>query len=356
MALNHHLVLGYSINLAQVYQAAESGKRPHHIMGNLSRRLDAQIHTPGDDVILPIDRIRSGLVSRPHLWALARTLAPKFTSQDLVYCTGEDIGIPIMALCAARPDRPKIVVFIHGAHHIRNIVAMKLFQAGDRVDLFVTNCQTQVDFLHNSLNFPLEKIYLLLEQTDTQFFTPGPVLLDKPRPMIASVGLEKRDYRILAEATADLEVDVKISGFSKDVKAMARSFPKVMPPNMSRRFYEWTELVQLYRDADLVVVSLFKSIDTCGVTTLLEAMACQCPVIVTGTEGLADYLKQSDTLIVVQSGDLAGLRDAIRHLLQNPQVAKARSLRGYEQVTKYHNPERYTEMLATRLAMLEETA
>ncbi|MEM5838768.1 hypothetical protein AAHH59_10735, partial [Pediococcus acidilactici] len=60
---------------------------------------------------------------------------------------------------------------------------------------------------------------MLPDQTDTIFFRPSPASLDKPRPVIASVGLEKRDYRTLAAATSDLDVDVKISGFSRDASA-----------------------------------------------------------------------------------------------------------------------------------------
>lgn len=75
---------------------------------------------------------------------------------------------------------------------------------------------------------------MLLEQTDTEFFIPGPVSGDKNRQTVVSVGLEKRDYRLLAAATADLDVDVKISGFSKDAKALSQAFPDTMPENMSR--------------------------------------------------------------------------------------------------------------------------
>jgi glycosyltransferase involved in cell wall biosynthesis len=162
------------------------------------------------------------------------------------------------------------------------------------------------------------------------------------------VGLEKRDYRILAKATSDLNLDVKISGFSQDVRALAKSFPPVLPANMSRRYYEWTELVQLYRDANIVVVSLFESIDSAGVTTLLEAMSCGRPVISTRTKGLADYLQMPETVITIKPGDLAGLRQAIDHLLNNPQIAEKQGKQAYELATADHNSEKHVEHI-TRL-------
>jgi glycosyltransferase involved in cell wall biosynthesis len=118
---------------------------------------------------------------------------------------------------------------------------------------------------------------------------------------------------------------------------------------MSRRFYEWPELVQLYRDADLVVVNLFDNKATAGITTMLEAMSCRRPVVITQTKGLIDYLAIPGTVTSVNPGDPAQLQQAIVRLLQNPQEAEAQAQRGYELVLNQHNSEDYVEALATRL-------
>lgn len=350
--MRYHLALSHAIDLNRIHQDAETGKRPRHIMWGLSQRLNATVHTPGNNPITLIDRLRAKLIGQPQSWALARILATKLTQDDVIYCTGEDIGIPIATLCGALPNPPKIVVFIHTGHRPRSRIAFKLFRAAKRVNLFVTNCRPQVEFLRKYLKLSKDQVYLLLEQTDTQFFTPGASSSGKQRPVIASVGLEKRDYRLLAAATADLDVDVRISGFSVDVRPLVKSFPKVMPGNMSRRFYEWTELVQLYRDADLVVISLFESRDTAGVTALLEAMACRCPVIVSRTQGLVDYLEFPDTLDTVEVGDLNGLRQKILRLLKNPQQAEIQGNRCYEVATHHFNSEHYIEEIAAQLEAL----
>ncbi|MEG3933450.1 MULTISPECIES: hypothetical protein [unclassified Microcoleus] len=44
---------------------------------------------------------------------------------------------------------------------------------------------------------------------------------------------------------------------------------------MSRKFYEWPDLVQLYRDADVIAVCLMDNKYAAGGTALLEAMACK---------------------------------------------------------------------------------
>ncbi|WP_017719096.1 glycosyltransferase family 4 protein [Kamptonema formosum] len=350
--MKYHLALGRPADLESIARDAAAGICPRHVMWALSRQLGATVHQPGAEPVLPSDRIRSQIASRPEHWALARTLSEQLTSDDLIYCTGEDIGIPVAALCGAKPDRPKIAVTLHNIDRPRGRVALKLFRLAQRTDLFLPVARPAFDFLRRSLRLPESRIRTLPEQTDTTFFTPGPPSPDKRRPVIASAGLEMRDCRTLAEATQDLEVDVKISGFSRDARASARAFPKTLPANMSRRFYSWPELVQLYRDADVVAISLTDSKSCAGITTLLEAMACRRPVVVTRTRGLADYLATPGAVTAVNPGDPAGLRQAILRLLNNPQEAQQQAERGYELAVKHHNSERYVGALTAQLALL----
>ncbi len=210
----------------------------------------------------------------------------------------------------------------------------------------------QTNFLANYLKLPESKIFLLLDQTDTQFFNPGRPSHNKKRPTLVSVGLEKRDYRSLAKATFDLDVDVKISGFSNDASALKKTFPDIMPDNMSRKFYEWPDLLQLYQDADIVVVSLIDNKYAAGVQVMMEAMACRRPVIISNTQGMVDYLKQTQALKVVKVGDVDGLRQAIVKLLSNPKKAEAQAEAGYKLIQEQHTSKLYEELLIKRLISL----
>jgi len=350
--LNYHLVLSNPLDLEKVDRNAQLGKCPRHLLWGLSKRLKATIHVPGKDPVWSSDYVRAKILGQSQNWALARALSSQLKGDDIVFCNGEDVGIPIATVCGALPNPPKIAVFIHTGHRPRSQVAFKLFKASERISLFITNCRPQVEFLHDYLQLPQQRVFMLPEQTDTHFFSPGAAMPGKQRPIIASVGLEKRDYRTLAAATHDMNVDVRISAFSMDVKPLAKSLPVVMPTNMSRRYYDWTELLQLYRDADVVVIPLFESRDTAGVTSLLEAMACRRPVVVTGIPGLVDYLETPGTLTIVTPEDEVGMRQAIIRLLSNPQAAEAQAQAGYELVTQNHNSEDYIEKLATRLESL----
>jgi glycosyltransferase involved in cell wall biosynthesis len=321
-------------------------------MWGFSQRLGAVIHKPGDRPVSFLDKMGAKIAGRPEHWALARALSKQLTSDDLIFCTGEDVGIPVAILCGAKPNRPKIVVFFHNIDRPRGRLALKLFRLAERIDLCIVCARPQADFLQNYLRLPESRVCMLPDQTDVTFFTPGPASPDKRRPIIASVGLEKRDYRTLAAATSDLDVDVKISGFSQDATALAQAFPETLPDNMSRRFYEWPELVQLYRDADIVVVSLVENNYAAGIQALLEAMACGKPVVVTRTQGLSEYVAPSGIATVVNPGDAAGLRQAIVNLLNDRQAAEAQAQRGHELVLKQHNSDRYIEVIAERLALV----
>ncbi|MBW3586239.1 MAG: glycosyltransferase family 4 protein [Cyanobacteria bacterium 0813] len=350
--MKYHLALGRKIDLDGIDRDAKLGKCPRHILRALRDRLNATVHAPDGEAISLSDKLRSKISSKPEHWAAARKLSKQVSSDDVIFCNGGDIGVPVAVVCGQLPNRPKIVVHFHNMDRPRGRLALKLFGLADKIDLFMACATPQADFLRSYLAIPESRTLVLLDQTDTQFFTPGPVSAQKKRQTVVSVGLEKRDYRLLAAATADLDVEVKISGFSKDAKALSKAFPDTMPENMSRKFYEWPDLVQLYRDADVIAVCLVDNKYAAGVQGLLEAMACKRPVVITRTQGMVDYLAPPDIAKVVDVGDAAGLREAIVHLLKNPQEAESQAQRGYEMVVNQHRSEPYVDVLAQKLRSL----
>lgn len=347
--MDYHIILHRAFDLEANERLADLGQCPRHIMAALAQKLGAKVHAPGNDVILPIDRIRSKLLGSPATWAMARRLSAQLTSNDIVYCNSETTGIPLAAMCSRSTKSPTIVIYAHVAYRPLTQVALRLFPVAQKSVFVITNTTAQVEFLKQQFGLADDRVLLLLEQTDTQFFTPGLPSPDKERPIIASVGLERRDYRLLAAATSDMNVDVRITGFSADVRQSMSTFPASLPANMTTHTLEWIDLLKLYRNADIVALALTKSLVTSGVTTLLEAMACARPVIVTRTEGLVDYLKPSETVITVEPGDVEGLRKTIQYVLENTKVAAAIAQEGYRFVQAFHNSDKYVENLAQLL-------
>ena len=314
----------------------------------LAQNLDATFVTPESYAIevKPIDKIRAKLSATPENWAFARAIAPQFTAEDVVFCPGEEIGIPLVSICSSLEKRPKIVVWFHRITGLRSRIALKLFRIGRFVDYGIVCSRLNQNFLQNYLNLTEEQIFFWWYPINVDYFTPKTETTSrKQRPLIVSCGLEQRDYRLLAAATNELDVDVRVAGFSQFQSIVAKTFPKVMPENMSNKKYSLPELTRLYRDADVVAVCLKQNNGTSGVTVLTEAMACCKAIICTRTKGLDDYLDDEEAIITIEPEDAAGLKKAILYLLNNPEEAKLRAKRAYQLANRRHNLENQVEIL-----------
>ena len=319
----------------------------------LSRHLDASFIKPPALKITYLDKILGKLYSTAENWAYARYLSFGLQSDDVVFCPGEEIGIPLASIYANRKKRPKIVVWFHRITGLRTKIILKLFKIARAVDLSVVNTRPNQEFLNSYLKIKSDRILFLWHPIDSQYFVPGLASSNKIKPVIASVGLEQRDYRLLAAATEKLDVEVKVAGFSQFQSRIAKSFPAVMPENMTNRKYESSELIQLYNDADVVVLPLKENDGAAGITALLEAMSCKKPIVCVRTKGLSDFLDET-AVTTIEPGDVSGFHQAIVELLNDRDLADSKAQRAYELVRQKHNLDNIVEMLANFVRTLEE--
>jgi glycosyltransferase involved in cell wall biosynthesis len=344
-----HIVLPRQMQLAQAAQRAACQQGPRHAICELSNQLSATVYEPDASPVSTVDRLRTAVAPPSNLWALARRVHSTAKPNDVIFCSSEAGGLQVAALYDAREARPRIAVFVHNVDRPRARFALRWWRVAQKVDLFLACSEMQVEFLRHYLGLSSDRVRHISDHTDTLFFRPGPAST-KARPVIASVGLEQRDYKTLAEATHDLNADVRISGFSKDAVVMARSFPGKLPANMSRRFYEWPELLQLYRDADVVVISCFENKYAAGVQSLMEAMACKRPIIATATSGLKGYF--DDSIITIRPNDPQKMRETITQVLQNNLAAEARAASGYAHALQLYSLDRYVKEIGDALRSL----
>jgi glycosyltransferase involved in cell wall biosynthesis len=335
--MSFHLLLPRPMHLPEVAASAARHEQPRHAMAELAASLAATVHEPGLDAGNAFDRLRCFVAPPAALWSAARRVLRGTGPGDAVFCSSEAGGLQIAALGGRR--RPRLALFVHNVDRPRARFALRTWRMADKVDLFMACSTNQVEFLRRHLRLSDDRVRHVWDHTDNRFFTPGPASLGKRRPLVVSVGLEQRDYKTLAAATRDLDVDVRISGFSKDAASLARTFPDPMPANMSRRFYEWPELVQLYRDADVVVVSCHENRYAAGVQSLMEASACRRPLVATVTEGLAAYV--DDSVLAVRPADVAGMREAIERSLAERAGAEARAARAHRLASERYGLDRY---------------
>jgi glycosyltransferase involved in cell wall biosynthesis len=338
-----HIVLPRPMDLDEAMRTADAGQGPRHSLALIARALDARVHAP-DGRAGRRDTLRARLVGTPAMWGLARSLRSGLGKRDVVFCPSEAGGFEVSSLIGSKWRRPRIAMFVHNVARPRGRVALKLWAR--RVDLFMACSRTQVDFLRSFL--PEERVAFIWDHTDDRFFTPGPQRAH-PKKLVVSVGLEQRDYHTLARATEHLDVDVRISGFSKDAAVLARTFPAVMPKNMTRNFYSWPDLAQLYRDADVVVVAVRENKYAAGVQSLMEAQVSGRPVIASSTTGLRAYL--DDTVVQVPPGDASAMRSAIEAVLRDP-TAQAKAERAQPRARERYAMDRYANDIVAKLRSL----
>ena len=268
-----------------------------------------------------------------------------------MFAGSEAGGLQVGRACAGLPGKPRVCMFVHNLDRPRGRLALKLFGTRRNTERLLACSELQTAFLRRYLGLDDSQVEFVWTTRTTPSFPPARPSPSKKRPLIVSVGLEQRDYRTLAAATADMDVDVKISGFSEDAEVLRRSFPDVLPANMSRQFYEWRDLVQLYRDADVVVVSVHENKYAAGVQSLMEGMACGRPVVASATSGLRSYLDE-DIVTSFPPGDAAALRAAIERTLVDREAAEARDRKGLELARRRHGIDRFVAQIADGLRAL----
>jgi glycosyltransferase involved in cell wall biosynthesis len=347
-----HIALTGANDFAEIERLAADKQRPRHSVPVLARRLGAKLYQTNLDAPTPTlgDRLRSRLLGSPEGWSFAHEMVSRLGRNDVVFCLDAEVGAPMANMLRGRRDRPKLVVYLHNLDRPRGRLGASLFRITECVDLFTSCCSSQLEFVRDRYNVSEDRTLLLLQHVDNKFFTPGPPAPGKKRPLIASVGLERRDYVTLAAAVRDLNVDLVVDAWSPNARKMAQTFPAELPANMTYRRSSTAELVQLYRDADLVAVSMFPN-KYAGLTTLVEALACERPIIASRTVGLSDYLVPNE-ITTVDPCNPEAMRAAIVRLLENPEEARAQARRGYESVAQRYDFDRYIEMVAKRLEAL----
>jgi glycosyltransferase involved in cell wall biosynthesis len=340
-----HIVVPRRSNLAEQTQLAKNDQSPRHAVVCMADRLNARVHEPVATMAAP--SLKDRILPTAELWALAEAVARAATSSDTIFCASEAAGLQLAATYKGRSSRPRLALFAHNLDRPRARFAMRWWTMARTVDLFLACSEYQIEFLRRYLRLSEDRVRFIWDHTDDRFFTPGPARA-KSRPLIVSVGLEQRDYTTLALATADLDVDVRISGFSQD--ARKGSLPDPLPANMERRFYSWLDLRQLYRDADVVVVSCHENSYAAGVQSLMEASCCRRPIIATATKGLRSYI--GDVMAAVRPGNATEMRQAITGVLRDPAATEARVAKSYEVARRTFAMDRYVDEICRSLEAL----
>lgn len=303
-----------------------------------------------------------------HAWNAARA-ARKY---DVVFADGEHVGLPLLLFLALGMNRKQRVVIL--GHFMDRRWKKLLIRLGTRLvpgGTFVLHSAVQARITESCAGGGWDVVSLPY-QVDQEFWRArtAPV---RDRVSVVSAGREHRDYDTLTAAVRGLDVDVQLAAGSHWARAEAGAAE--LPPNVTYldRTLSFTDLRDLYDQADIVVVPVHPVSNQSGVTTILEGMSMGRPVIASATPGQREVLTgplatatacqgeptsdrgpqviglPSDpgaTGIYVKPGDAAGFRAAIQKLATDPALRERLGTAGRASVERNFQVEQFAERFA----------
>ncbi|MEP7190806.1 MAG: glycosyltransferase family 4 protein [Roseiflexaceae bacterium] len=355
--------------------AAQRGEKPRMNELEIQSQLGAQLYDFGwfkDRASHQRSaRLLYWAANRIGQWSLWLALLSFWTMKeyDVVYATGEDVGLPLAALLRlAGKKYPRVIMRLeqptYGRTLFRRFVFNSLLRfALKRIDLTLCRTNAHAQMLKEAFGASPETVVFTPETTDKLFFSNSTTAvscdsLDIPTtPYIVSAGLEMRDYPTLIAAVRDLPVKVIIGAGSPWSKFRfdANSTPD-LPDNVRVSSFTAAQMRELYRSAAFVVAPIKPTLRACGMNVVLEAWAMGRAVIASRTVGLTDYIQQNETGIFVEPSNVEDLRSKILYLLQQPDEATRLGQNGSKRVATDLNLERYIGILAAAIAKLRRAS
>jgi glycosyltransferase involved in cell wall biosynthesis len=297
----------------------------------------------------------NGPVRRRSLRAALRHTAAALRpvrGASAVLSDGEHAGIPLaLVMWATRVRIPHVMIGHHLTTRSKRGV-LRYSPALRRIDRILVHSASQAAVLTGELGVSPTKVHLVPYAVDTDFWQPQGV---PEQDLVVSAGREHRDYATLVSACAGEPVRVYLAdGSSHSPDARVRE-PVRWPDNVERGALSLRALRDLYAAAAVVAVPVVPTDFPAGITTILEAMSMGKAVVATGTEGLRGVIDNGVTGIVVGPGDVGGLRDAVRRLLEHPEQRARLGAAARAAVLERWSLNAYVDRLAEHLAEVATT-
>ncbi len=316
---------------AETVAQTERGETPAHIMLQLADDLGGRVITAADIRPGRVDQVLGLVVGSRESWALARLATRQRGPDDIYYASSEEVGIAISFLQAVRRRSTRRVGFYLMVPDGRRIRWMLRLIRLLRFDpMVVTTTPNTYDGAERYLKRHGRRIALLRSPLDLDFFTPTR-RNDNARPLLASAGLERRDYATLLKAMEGLDADLVVCAISQNATQSSSAFPESIPSNARFEPLSMAELRDLYQRADATIVACLPNTIDAGTTVALEAAACGSPLLVTHTSGLLDWATRG---IAADAGvgDPDAMRAAIERVINDREASTQMAHRALEHV------------------------
>jgi len=340
-------------NLAEAIAAGDAPRRDYFELRDM---LEAELMSPASLTGRFCDLLRKlGGNAVATAWA-AWTRRDEY---DTILTDQEAAGLVLALLFKLTRTRRGHVMISHYLTPMKKQILFRLLRLQTHIDVTICYSSAQERIAREKLHLRPDQVSLVLHPADNRFWRPADsrqeaqadrellhqagVHLPEHAQVVCSAGLEFRDYPTLMEAVSLLpkSVRVVIAAASPWSKRKNTAESVALPDNVQRVALTPPQLRALYRRSDVVAIPLYDVDFQAGSLVAYEAMACGKPVVITRTRGQSDIVREGETGLYVQAGDVGSMAEAVSQLLSDPALAQSLGENGLQVVEQGLNLDTY---------------
>ncbi|KMO71154.1 glycosyltransferase family 4 protein [Mycolicibacterium chlorophenolicum] len=270
--------------------------------------------------------------------------SPSRRACDVAVCWNERTGVPAAARTVIPGEPPAVMgsIWMTDPHADIPKRSMKFAKwALRRASAVWANTDMQLKVL-TEFGVPRDRAHLLLNPGIDSMFWHNE--RDEPaNGLVLSVGNDRhRDHDYLVEIMGQVQQRLPGSRL-KLITAQPVNFPAKLGVKLDHVTHP--QLRSMYSESAVVAVALTPNIHVSGCTSILEAMACERPVVVTAYEGYERYVDHGKTGYLIAPGDKGAFVDALCELLEDPERARQMGHAGRQAVDERFSSEHFMSEL-----------
>ena len=292
-----------------------AGREPRLDVFELANALNADILDFGDAERSPSPAVKLAARTAGLSAAVATMGFMARHRYDAFFTTGEDIGLPLAAMCKVARAKQSHTMIAHTLFPQKKQIFFKVGRVASQLDRVLVYSTSEERLAIDGLGLPASKVQRLYYHADEQFFRPDGRALEPD--LICAAGQLLRDYDCLVDAVRDLSCRVQIAAGSPWIEHTLK--PRAaLPAHVTWGRLNRFELRELYARSALAVVPILENNYQTGIATILEMMAMGKCIVASKTRGQTDTIIDGITGVYVPPGDARALGSAIAGLLADP--------------------------------------